>query len=122
MREIAAGRVTDLSGSGRGDVHARTVRLCTMLDELPDGDVRLIVEHALDPARWATDASATPDLARHDLERLRREALHMLDEADEDVALSKLVEDLRARIATREPIGHEERPGVEIVTLWARRA
>ncbi len=121
MRGIADGPVNSLSGSGRGDVHARTVRLCTMLDELPDGDVRLIAEHVLDPSRWATEASATPDLARHDLERLRHEALRMLDEADEDVALSRLVEDLRARIATREPIGHEERPGVEIVTLWGAK-
>jgi DNA helicase-2/ATP-dependent DNA helicase PcrA len=121
MREIAEGPVNALSGSGRGDVHARASRLCSILDEVPEADVRLTVEHVLDPERWLTEANATPDLARHDLERLRREALRMLDEADEDVPLSRLVEDLRSRIATREPIGQEETPGVEIVTLWGAK-
>jgi len=121
LREIGSGAAKALTGTGRGEVHERAIRLCSLVDEVPEGDVRLIVEHVLDPARWGVDQSALPELARHDMERLRREALRMLDEANEDLPVSRLVEDLRSRIATREPIGQEENPGIEIVTLWGAK-
>jgi DNA helicase-2/ATP-dependent DNA helicase PcrA len=121
LRRVAEGPVNDLSGSGRGEVHERARRLVALLDDVPDGDVRLVVEHVLDADGWDVDQSASSELARHDMERLRREALQMIDEANEDVPLSRLVEDLRSRIATREPIGEEENPGIEIVTLWGAK-
>jgi ATP-dependent exoDNAse (exonuclease V) beta subunit len=60
-------------------------------------------------------------LARYDIERLRHEALQILDAADEDVPLSNLLDGLRSRIATREPIGQDENPAIEIVTLWGAK-
>jgi DNA helicase-2/ATP-dependent DNA helicase PcrA len=121
MREIATGPVKALSGSGRGDVHMRALRLGELLDQVPQGDARLVVEHVLDPDKWATNESSSPDLARHDMERLRRESLRMLDEAEEELPLTGLALALRSRVATREPIGQEENPGVEIVTLWGAK-
>ena len=121
MREIAYGPAKVLSGSGRGDVHERAIRLCELLDQVPQGDIRLIVEHELDPDKWATNESSSPDLARLDMERLRRESLRMLDEAEEELSLTDLVLALRSRIATREPMGQEENPGIEIVTLWGAK-
>jgi superfamily I DNA/RNA helicase len=121
MRELAAQPASQLHGSGRGDVHRRIVRLIDLLDAATAVDVRAIVETVLDEARWEVEESASPELARNDMRRLRREALRILDQADEDVPLSRLVEELRGRIATREPIGEEESPGIEIVTLWGAK-
>jgi superfamily I DNA/RNA helicase len=121
LREVAARPANELTGSGRGDVHKRILRLIELLDGMPDADVRGIAEAVLHAERWNLEESAFPDLARDDMQRLRREALRLLDDADEDMPLSRLVEDMRSRIATREPIGEEETGGVEIVTLWGAK-
>jgi superfamily I DNA/RNA helicase len=45
----------------------------------------------------------------------------MLVEAEEEVTLKTLVQRLRYRIATREPLGEEENPDIKIVTLWGAK-
>jgi hypothetical protein len=119
---IAAADVTSLSGSGRGEVHKRAVRLHELLDDLPQYEgPRTVVDHILDPDRWVIDATETSLLARQDIDRLRIEADRMFDDADNALALPDLVARLRNRIASREPIGLDGSPDIKIVTLWGAK-
>jgi superfamily I DNA/RNA helicase len=120
--EIAELTERDLSGAGRRNVLNRLQRLRDLLEELPGTEnPGEVVAHVLDPELWVTDATSSNGLATEDIDRLRREAEQILEEADEEVTLSGLVQRLRYRIATREPLGVTEQPDVKIVTLWGAK-
>lgn len=110
-----------LSGEGKRNVLRRAERLRRLLDDLPATDDQgELVEYILDPDRWISADDAKRDLAIADMDRLRVEATRILEEED-DVTLGELVQRLRYRIATREPLGEEEQPDVRIVTLWGAK-
>jgi ATP-dependent DNA helicase UvrD/PcrA len=120
--EVARLEEKELRGEGRRNVLRRLQRLSTLLDELPaTEDAALQLAHILDPNRWVGASAASPALATEDIHRLRREADRMLVEAEEEVTLQGLVQRLRYRIATREPLGEEEDPDIKIVTLWGAK-
>lgn len=111
----------EFGGSGRGRVHQRLLRLRELHKALPDDrSPRSIVDYLLDGDRWVVANSTFPELAREDIDRLHREAACMLDE-DATLSLKQIVEQLRARIATREPVGQAEDADVKIVTLWGAK-
>ncbi len=120
--EVAGLEESDLAGQGRRNVLRRLQRLQTRRDDLPaTDDARVLVEYILDPDRWIVENSAAPELARDDIDRLRLEADRMLEEADQELPLKSLVEQLRHRISTRDPLGQEEEPDIKIVTLWGAK-
>jgi DNA helicase-2/ATP-dependent DNA helicase PcrA len=120
--EVAEMSEGDLAGGGRRNVLRRLQRLRDLCQQLPDTeDPGVVVAHILDPDRWVTEATADSDLASEDIQRLRREAERMLGEAEEELTLRGLVQNLRYRIATREPLGEEENPDIKIVTLWGAK-
>jgi ATP-dependent DNA helicase UvrD/PcrA len=120
--QIAEMNERDLSGSGRRNVLQRLQRLRDLRDQLPDSeDPRVLVDQILDPDRWVTEATGENGLASEDIQRLRREAERTLDEAEQELTLASLVQSLRYRIATREPLGEEEEPDIKIVTLWGAK-
>lgn len=123
LRALADEDPTALSGTGRGQVHRRAVRLRDLLDGLgEDGNPAETVARILEPDRWVPESDApAADLARQDIERLRTEASRILDEADEVLALDELVARLRNRIASREPLGLDAAPDIKIVTLWGAK-
>jgi DNA helicase II / ATP-dependent DNA helicase PcrA len=120
---LADGPVTALTGTGRSGVHARLVRLQELIESAPDAsDMAAAVRHVLDPDKWVVTGRADEDLAREDIGRLRDEANSLV--AAEDGApgdLMTLVQVLRHRIATREPLGVISEPRVRIVTLWGAK-
>src|SRR5262249_33836116 len=119
---IAGLQESQLSGAGRRNVRLRAQRLRALLGELPQtDDARTIVSHVLAPERWIAENSAAPELARDDIDRLRTEAERMLDEAEEALTLFSLVQHLRYRISTREPLGQDDEPDIKIVTLWGAK-
>lgn len=121
-RQIAQLTEGQLSGYGRRNVLARVQRLQRLLGDLPETeDPGVLIAHILDPERWVTAQSAAPDLARDDIDRLRAEAERMLDDEPAEVSLKLLVEHLRFRISTREPLGLAEDPAIKIVTLWGAK-
>jgi DNA helicase-2/ATP-dependent DNA helicase PcrA len=122
LQAVAAADVNALNGTGRGEVHRRATRLRDLLADLPDNaDAGDLVEAVLDPNKWVSQDEPPGALPRQDLDRLRGEALRMLDEADAVMGLDELVARLRNRIASREPIGLEESPDIKIVTLWGAK-
>jgi superfamily I DNA/RNA helicase len=120
--ELAELSERDLRGAGRRNVLQRLQRLRDLLAELPATEnVRALVAHVLDPERWVIGVTSSRGLATEDINRLRREAERILDEADEEVTLEQLVQRLRYRIATREPLGVMDEPDIRIVTLWGAK-
>lgn len=120
--EVAELNEGDLAGEGRRNVLRRLQRLRDLRGQIPNTeDPRVLVAHVLDPDRWVTEATAARGLAAEDVDRLRREAEKMLDDAEEELTLQALVQRLRYRIATREPLGEEEEPDIRIVTLWGAK-
>ena len=112
---------SELSGQGRRNILERAMRLRQLIDDLPATDEPTeLVEHLLDPGLWISASEARPELARDDLNRLRVEATRMFEEKP-DMTLAELVQQLRYRIATREPLGEEDQPDVKIVTLWGAK-
>ncbi len=121
-REIAALSEGDLTGTGKRNIFRRLQRLEMLLAELPASeDSHDLITHILDPDRWITDNSSAPELARDDIERLRQEAERLLDEPETEPTLEELVQRLRHRISTREPLGLDEQPDIKIVTLWGAK-
>src|ERR1035437_9846782 len=121
-REVAAMSERDLVGTGKRNLLQRTRRLKDLLDQLPASeDSRGLISHILDRDRWIVANSAAPELARDDIERLRQEAERLLEESDTEPTLEELVQRLRHRISTREPLGLDEQPDVKIVTLWGAK-
>lgn len=118
---LADGPVSALGGSGRSHIHTRLRRLKELVEELPgDGTAATAIASVLDADRWVTDNTPSPDLAREDISRMRREADRALAETPE-LPLGDLVATLRSRIATREPLGRDEEPAIRIVTLWGAK-
>ena len=119
VRALAQLNERDLSGSGRGYVLGRLRRLVDLLESLPaDANPADLVDHVLNPNLWVTDSS--PEFARDDILRLHAEATELL-EADSQLSIGSLVDRLRYRIATRQPLGVEEQPGIRIVTMWGAK-
>lgn len=108
-------------GSGKGNLLGRLDRLRDLLNTVPDTDEPAeLVDEVFDPDRWIDFAGSHADLAREDIERLNREAHKLLGGMNEP-SLKSLVEQLRYRIATREPLGRADGVGVRIVTLWGAK-
>jgi DNA helicase II / ATP-dependent DNA helicase PcrA len=62
LREIADRPIHALAGSGRGEVHARAVRLRDLLDALPAGESpRAVIAHVLDSHLWNPGATPKPE-------------------------------------------------------------
>jgi DNA helicase II / ATP-dependent DNA helicase PcrA len=119
--ELADAPATDFSGSGKGRLIARLKRLRDLLDEFsPFEELDEIVDRVFDADRWVDYEGAHADLARDDLQRLAKES-HSILEAMNEPSLQELVEHLRLRIATREPLGRDEEPQIRIVTLWGAK-
>lgn len=119
---VADCKEAELSGQGRRNVLARARRLRQLLDTLPKtNDAAELIEHIFDPNRWVLTGDAKRDLAASDMNRLRIEARRVLEEEEDEVTLDELVQRLRYRIATREPLGEEEQPDIRIVTLWGAK-
>jgi DNA helicase-2/ATP-dependent DNA helicase PcrA len=119
---IAELEMRQLSGAGRGNVIKRARRLKALLGECPKTeDPRAVVGYVLDSPRWVTSEAAAGGLAAEDIMRLRREVERILDDGREQLTLKDVVERLRYRIATREPLGEDEEPGIKIVTLWGAK-
>ncbi len=120
--EVAGLGERDLAGQGRRNVFHRCQRLATLLGEIPTTeDVDRVIAHVLNADRWIVDNSAEPELARDDIDRLRKEADRMLSESKDGLTLKALVQKLRYRISIREPLGQEEQPDIKIVTLWGAK-
>src|SRR5207249_2294646 len=81
----------------------------------------VLVDYVLDPDRWVDYANGNSEVAREDIDRLRREAHKILDD-EEDVTIGSLTNALRYRIATREPLGDPiDETAIRIVTLWGAK-
>ena len=120
--EVAQLDEQELAGRGRRNVLDRLRRLMELLGDVPDRrDIGAVVRHVLDPHRWIDSQTASADLASDDIRRLLREAEKMLEEPDPDRSLNSLVQRLRLRIATREPLGRDEEAAIKIVTLWGAK-
>ena len=111
----------DLKGAGRRNVLVRAKRLKQLLDDLPSTDNTIeLVNYVFDSVRWVSEGEARPDLAMDDMNRLHVESSRILEE-NPDMTLLNLIQRLRYRIATREPLGEEDQPDVKIVTLWGAK-
>ncbi len=120
VRQLLEGEST-LRGTGRAEVKARLERLAQLLDGLPVfEDTVEQVRHILAPNQWIGFTGPSADMAREDLGRLLREATAICAESPE-AKLSSVVRGLRYRIATRQPMGDGNEPGVRIVTLWGAK-
>jgi DNA helicase-2/ATP-dependent DNA helicase PcrA len=119
--EIAQLSPTELSGGGKSLLHERIKRLKTLWDaEDRSATAEGLVRSVLDAGRWVTYAGDGGQLAHDDMDRLRAEALAILEER-QGLSLTGLVRALRYRIATREPLGEGEPPQIRIVTLWGAK-
>ena len=118
---LSAEPLTSFSGSGRAHVRGRLARLQELLDEFEGLEgTRAAIEAIFDADRWVREDDANAELAREDVGRLYDEALALLEETPE-LDLSRLVNQLRYRIATREPLGRRGDAAVQIVTLWGAK-
>jgi DNA helicase-2/ATP-dependent DNA helicase PcrA len=118
---LAEREASELTGGGKTYLLGRAKRLRQLIDGLPAiEEPAEIVEYVLDPDRWITEKEARPELARDDIERLRLAANEILEETS-DATLADLVQRLRYRIATREPLGEAEEADIQIVTLWGAK-
>jgi superfamily I DNA/RNA helicase len=111
----------EFRGSGKSRLLYRLERLRELLTDVPSDEPGEAVAHIFDPDRWVDFEGDHAELAREDILRLRAESEALLEAMDEP-SIKKLVDQLRHRIATREPLGAAgEDGGVRIVTLWGAK-
>jgi DNA helicase-2/ATP-dependent DNA helicase PcrA len=120
VQELADRPIAAFAGSGRGILLERLQRLRTLwAAEDKAASATQMAASILSADRWVGVGDPRAGLARADMDRLRAEAIRLIESDQLEVAA--LVKRLRYRIATREPLGEPEGVNILIVTLWGAK-
>ncbi len=120
VQELAGRPVDAFVGSGRGILLERLQRLRNLwAAEDKAASATQMTASVLSADRWVAPEDPRAGLARADLDRLRAEAIRLIE--SDQLELPALVKRLRYRIATREPLGETEGINILIVTLWGAK-
>lgn len=131
VRALAGEERTTPRGSGGANIWDRATRyvaLRTAIEQSLAGTAADIIEEILSPRHWNVEEWSDAESAAFDLDALRREALRLLAETEEDDdaadnmgKLRKVARQLRQMIAMREPFDVNEETDVQVSTLWGAK-
>lgn len=120
VQALAERSIGEFAGTGKGGLLERLQRLRNLwAAEDKTVSAAQTAANVLSGDRWIGRNDLRGDLARADIDRLRAEAIRLVEA--EKLEFPALVKRMRYRIATREPLGESEGINILIVTVWGAK-